>query len=239
MIEFNKEGARVSGGLYGALMARGLEKQKTFKLNIEKSSVFSYLTSLPFNSNFINEFHIGCSSDRRPPSFIYYSPGFRENEVMYLVYDREINGKSGDMFPRDEKGERNLEALAAQFSNPSLYDEDIRLGYTGIDGGLCINSHVDVFIKNNVIDRIDNIQDLQGMGMDKFLRNAIDSRIKGSVLDYKKGPNKKNKVLINGWEGRDLKKMGISAGKLVSEIIRLYDGSVGDVKLLNELKFDV
>ncbi|UCG95484.1 MAG: hypothetical protein JSV92_00310 [archaeon] len=239
MIEFNIEGANVSGGLFSALDVRGLRGQKTFKLDIKKGPLFTYLTSLPNASRFINEFHIGCSTDNRSPSIFYYTPDYRKNEVLYMNYHRTLNGKGGSRFPKDGKGERDLEALAIEFSNLSAYDEKLILGYVGLSGGLCINSHVDVNISNNIIEYIDNMAELYGMGIDGlFLSNAVKNRITDSVLDYKKRPNKKNKAFIEGSWGYDFKGLGVSAGKLVSEIIRLYDGSVGDIKLLDELKFE-
>ena len=227
----------VSSGLASSLRARGIYDQKTFSLEISKGPLLEYLTSLPLE--FYKRFHIGCSSDGRPPSFSYKSVMPCEEEL-YLMYDRKLNGNGNEIWPTDEKKERDLEKLAVEFSNPVAYNERIIIGCHVASGMSISHPHVEISIQNCNINYVDSLEDLQGIdgGFVSYLRKAVEDRIKGSILDYHDGPNKNNELLNSGLLIKDMKEIGIPAGQFVSEFIRLYSGSVGDISLFEEFEWN-
>lgn len=117
-----------SSGLMHSLIERKEHEQKSFILAIEKGPLFRLLEEMIPNP--VCLFHIGCSSDSRPPSFEYTLKYVnKRQEVLIFSYNRTIY--PGIFFRNDffhnSNGSRNLDAVARSLSNPGDYCEEISL----------------------------------------------------------------------------------------------------------------
>lgn len=138
--------------LIEALEDRGIICPKTgdisqdyFDLPIGEESLLSFLSQF---YDLEGEFHVGCSLDRRPPSFSFnYALGEHNQEgKWYIVYNRELKlevFQQKDFFRKQafqdhhKKGieVRDLNALAETYNSSHNYEESITVGWSGLAGG--------------------------------------------------------------------------------------------------------
>lgn len=225
-----------SWGLKCSLVARGIapEERKTFWLDMLEGMIVAYLNTLPVR--FTRTFHVGCEDDG-PPNFDFSI----EKEGLKLVYLRVLRQGPWPVFPRDEKGTRDLELVAEQLSYPEKYDEF--LGIAGPrkivkDGYFIENVYIHVY--NNQIQYISGLDLLLRPGI---LRQCTEKNLEGSVLDIRDRPLKtgfkrffirRGKHFVRGYE---LKQAGVESNTLISEMIKLMDQEwVGDLSLLKGLE---
>ncbi len=112
-----------------------------FYLPIEEGPVLSLLSQF---YELDGEFHVGCSSDHRPPSFIFHHQvrDSERNGEWYVGYRREL--KLGVFQQRDffhkpavslyfKTGEkvRDLDTLAEAYNSPSNYEESLTIIWSG------------------------------------------------------------------------------------------------------------
>ena len=120
-IEFEISGS-CSVGLMQAIHSRGWQSQESFSLAIKKGPIFSCLEKL--ESHPVGLFHIGCSSDVRPPSFEYtIKYGDIRQQLLVFSYQRIVcaNTFGRENFFHDSCQLRDLEAVAQALSDPRKY----------------------------------------------------------------------------------------------------------------------
>jgi len=215
-----------SSGLMSSLAARGLHEQKSFALNIEKGPILLFLeTIIP---NLVCLFHIGCSSDMRPPSFEYtLKYGDIRHELFIFSYQRTIYpGFFGSQnWFHDCNELRDLEAVARALSNPENYLEKISLSYSGEgdDRGLCQTIRLDLHFENN------QLISMRGLDEVHLLRKILKGFDK-SLLDIEEGPLKIDKdIFLNDLSAKEWDKMfrkkGLTVYDFVKEIYDIFQSS--------------
>jgi len=137
------EYANMSAGLQESLRDVGVldpetnhQMQDHFDLEITEGSLLSCLGEF---FNLTSRFHIGCSTDERPPSFSFSTSCGSYETVeggFSFGYDREMKL---DTFVRNRhfrngRGHRDLNATAAAFNDRSNYKETICVGWHGWSG---------------------------------------------------------------------------------------------------------
>jgi hypothetical protein len=217
-----------SEGLYSALYVRGIDacEVKSFSLDILDGPVAKYLSTLPIE--FTKNFHIGCSFDKRSPSFDYRAERKEGNGKLWIVYDRSLSGDN--IFPQDKRGERDLEKLAAMFSDNNLYEESITIGREIINDGLCYNPRMELHFLKSKLCKLSSSYNYKEItnhdywGVFKKLRYPLWHRL------AKKYSGESLKEDID-----EIKKSGVSAKEITAEFLKIFESKAGKVSELNEV----
>jgi hypothetical protein len=220
----------VSGGLYGALYAIGIEAQKvkTFNLNINEGPVVNYLSTL--NIEFTKTFHIGCSFDNRAPSFNYNAEKKDGKDRLWLVYERSLISLNDDIFPKDIHGERDLEKIVAMFSDNKHYVETITLGREINNNGMCYNPRLELNFSENKLYKLGSSSNFKEVskqeykGVWKKLRYSLFYRL---TKKYE-WENLKEDI-------REIKKAGVEASELTIEFLKIFEKKSGDITILTNI----
>lgn len=227
---------RCSGALRGILYDRGWAKRKTFSLEIAEGPLLSYVLSLP--TIFRRDFHVGCSDDRRPPSFNMEA---RDNGL-YLTYSRTLTWQSKNMFARDKKEHRDLEVVSKEFSNPQVYSERFGLIHEFEEKGIVHNCKIFLRFLNNMWLYLE--------GADEFYEEErLKNLSKGTIFDFDNGPYKGNEILKENFiEAYKLANIGISVGDVTAVFEKIFglnqiDGGLkkkhlGDIGIIEEKYFE-
>ncbi|MFA5169645.1 MAG: hypothetical protein WC386_01265 [Candidatus Paceibacterota bacterium] len=140
-----------SSGLMQSLQARRWHDQKSFSLEIEKGTLFTFLETLIPDMECL--LHIGCSADIRPPSFEYtLKHGDIRKKILTFSYKRTLQPRvffEKDLL-HDCNGLRDLESVARELSNLQNCTEEITLFCSGKkDGTLSQNFGLEIIFKSN------------------------------------------------------------------------------------------
>lgn len=146
-----REYTNLSTALIETLMDRGiispetgLSSQDYFDLPINEGFLLSFLHQL---YELEGKFHVGCSYDRRPPSFSFYiqvgekkldgewNIGYRR-ELEFGVFEREkfFHKPETSNPTQTRKVIRDLDALAEAYNSPGNYREYVAVSWTGARG---------------------------------------------------------------------------------------------------------
>lgn len=124
-----------SAGLRQVLHVKGLVDKPSFELPIKKHPFFEYMDYLKQKRGiaFVREFHIGCSSDQRPPNIRYTAKKEGYAGELFFYAEQWINDdvcwKKG--YFHDKNGLRDLDAVSAAFNDKAKTNERVRVGWTG------------------------------------------------------------------------------------------------------------
>lgn len=216
-----------------AIKLRRWHEQTRFDLVIEKGQVVHFLEKLI--PDFVCLFHIGCSTDSRPPSF-EYTIKYGDLRVSRLVFSYRRTLLPGVFFKNnwfhDCTETRDLEAVADALSDPQNYSEEITLSYRGKDenyDGLGRTTSLRLLFKNNLLHRI--------IGFDEIQENFFKNNIKGfeeSLLDLNCGrlKNEKNNCIhITGTKKWSylFQRNEVDIYDLIKEIYNLFQSSAPQI----------
>jgi hypothetical protein len=235
---------RSSAGLWSSLNHRGIPSNEgdKFQLPIYRGPIVEYLGTLPME--FMYDFHIGCSSNGRHPSFYIVGPEEkRTHGELVLSYDRRLNGFGKVLYPRDNnaqnswsKGTRNIDVLSKEFSNPLSYNEKFGLLWTIVEGGLAHNPKIFIEISGDKILRIDNFGDLFEERTSPKL--AEDTRFENSPLNYRNHSGEAAETLKDrSPDGYQLAEI-FTPEEFIQSFVRLFQPDLeGDLTALEGLTF--
>ncbi|MFA4887067.1 MAG: hypothetical protein WC595_02560 [Candidatus Nanoarchaeia archaeon] len=126
----------LSGGLIESLVDRGIIDPQTgeaspdhFELPIQERALLAYFQS---TLELVPDFHIGCTTDYRPPSYNFRtSPEPDKPTFMYSKQLKETAFMNDPLRKKTKGGEsiRDLDKLAAAFNQPELTEEEIGIGF--------------------------------------------------------------------------------------------------------------
>ncbi|MCX6764891.1 MAG: hypothetical protein NTU58_04300 [Candidatus Nealsonbacteria bacterium] len=224
---------RCSSALANIIQSRGWQEKKSFTLSIKKGPILLFIEKLV--PNCVCFFHVGCSSDSRPPNFEYRRKveNVCEDSEIKFYYERwlELNVFWKNHWFHDKNGMRDLEATALALSDPKEYTEEIGFAWTGSYEGCGRNAEINLHFKNHQLEIIRGLDE----DNEEIFRTKIKS-FKKSLFDFENGPLK-NKKLRNQkqeefQEQEELfKQEGKSAEDLVKELYQLFQSSIVDFEI--------
>jgi hypothetical protein len=217
MIEFEIS-SRCSSALTEIIDERNWEGKKSFTLPIKKGPIFSVIEKLV--PSCICLFHVGCTSDSRPPNFEYWERvgDSHKNGIVDFYYRRWLDLSvfwESNWF-RDGKGMRSLEDVASAFSDLRKYAEMVGLSWSGPYRGGGRSAKIILSFKSNQLEMME--------GLDESNGEIFRAKMKGfeeGLFDLRDGPLKNEKLENQGVE-KLFTNRGISIEDLIKDLYQLF-----------------
>jgi hypothetical protein len=209
----------ISTGLEDALVDAGIitpdKRPDYFNLPIQKTPVLE-LVGKVFDLG-KGKFHIGCSTDRRPPSFGFYT-GFGDFQ---LWCKRTLKFQGSDPYgpffrKRDSKGNhvRDLEALARAYNQKGNYLERLSLALrAGMHPTISLEFDNGLLTKSNLRHALSDWNVFEGFLVNPFYKLAKDTKLGKIAKSYKKST-----ALI---QPKDITKLGYSVADVAFGFLQL------------------
>jgi hypothetical protein len=117
-----------SEALYEIIKVRGWENNSTFSLNIAEGPILQYFCRFTSDPGY---FHVGCSTDNRPPNFQFsYERELKVPNlyaVLALQYSRDLLEEVcwKNTWFHDRHHRRDIDKTAVAFDNPENHEETL------------------------------------------------------------------------------------------------------------------